>query len=119
MVAADHIAELVLGVLVGLGILPRDGPVDGNLRPYQDAHFLCLAYHLLVVGIVGETYEITTQFLCPSKKCPGILGRVGPSATVRFLVVNGDSFQEDGLSVEQDLFVAGLNGAEAYFVGKG
>ena len=43
----------------------------------------------------------------------GILRTVGSSATVRFLFVDTDALEEDGLTVEQDLLTTRLTHTEA------
>ena len=65
MVTMNHICQLLFSILEGLRILPVDRPIAGNLRPHHDTHALCLAYHILIMRIVSQTHEVTTQFLSP------------------------------------------------------
>ena len=116
MVTCNHICQLILGVLVGLGILPGNGPVNRNLGPYQNTHLLCLAHHLLVVGVVCQTYKVTSQFLGPREQGTSILNAVGPTASVGLLIVYTNAFQEDRLSVQKYLLITCLDGAETYFI---
>ena len=67
VVASYHVGELSLGILVGVGILPRDGPIDGDFRPQQETLSLSLAHGQFVVRIMGQSQEVTTQLTCPAK----------------------------------------------------
>ena len=66
---------------------------------------------------MGQAHEVTTQFLGPGEQCAGILGRVGATTAIGLLLMDGDSLEEDGLAVEQDLLVARLDGAETDLIG--
>ena len=59
LVAQYHICHLLLGIGVGLGIFPGDGPVAGYLAPHHEPHALSLAYHIFIVWIVCQAYEVT------------------------------------------------------------
>ena len=119
LVACNHITQLCLCILEGLGVGPGDGPIDGNLRPDEDAHALCLTDGVFVVGIVCQTHEVAAQFLCPGEEGVSVLGGVGTTAAVGLLLMDGDALEEDRLAVEQNLLVAGLDGAETDVVGEG
>ena len=116
LVAANHVGQLPFGILVSFGVFPCNGPVNGNLRPHQDSHTLSLAHGILVVWIVSQSDEVAAKFLCPAEQCVGICCAIGASATVCFLLVNADAAQEDGLSVEQELFATRFDGAETNLV---
>ena len=116
MVASNHICKLLLSILEGLRISPIDSPIARNLRPYQNALTFSLAHHILVVRIMSQTNKITSQFLSHSQQCTGIFYRVSTTSTIGFLLMNTDSLQEDGLTIQQNLFIASLDSTETYLV---
>ena len=119
LVAAYHIGKLALGIGVGIGIGPGNCPIDRNLGPYQDAHLLGFTYHILVVGVVGQTYVVAAQFPGPGEQGAGIVNAVGAASAVGLLVMDANTFQEYGLAVQQQLLALGLDGAETYPVLEG
>ena len=65
LIAQNHVGQLTLGILVSVGVGPCNGPIDGNLRPDENAHSLCLTHSIFVMGIMSKANEVTAQFLCP------------------------------------------------------
>ena len=117
LVARDHLGELLFGVAQRLGVLPGDGPVDGNLRPDEQAHLVGEAGHDFVVRIVRQADEVAVHFLGPLQQGARVgLGVDAAGAEGRF-GVDGDAAQVDRLAVEQKVAAAGLDGAEADAVG--
>ena len=114
MVAGDHLAELVLGVGVGVGVVPGDGPVDGDFGPDQQAHLVGHPDHFFVVGVVRQAHEIAAHLPGPAERGTGVSGAERTACSFnRTLVVDGDALAEDFLSVEQDLAALRGDGLEA------
>ena len=68
LVARDHIAQLLLRVRQGLRVRPLDRPINRDLLPNQDAHFVGQPRHVLVVRVVREPDKIAAQFLRPAEQ---------------------------------------------------
>ena len=116
VVAAYHVGELLLGIVVCAGVGPGDGPVARDFAPYHYAHPFGLAYHVLIVRVVGQADKVAAQFLRPGEQRARVLHGVRAAAAVGLLLVYGYAFQEDRLIVQQYLLAAGLDGAETDFI---
>ena len=116
MVAGYHIGELLFGIVVSAGVGPGDGPVAGDFAPYHYAHPFGLAYHVLIVRVVGQADKVAAQFLRPGEQRARVLHGVRAAAAVGLLLVYGYAFQEDRLIVQQYLLAAGLYGAETNLI---
>ena len=63
-----------------------------------------------------QSHKVAAQFLRPAQQRVGILSRVAASTAIGLLLMDADALQEDGLSIQQDLFALCLDGAEANLV---
>ena len=118
-VAADHLVELALGKSQGMWIVEVAGPVDGDLRPYEEAETVCSAGHALVMRIVCETGVVAAEFFYPAEKSIGVFLRVGAAGAVGCFGVNADTVEEDGFAIEQDLRASNFDRAETHLVVEG
>ena len=95
-----------------------DRPVDRNLGPDHKAHLLGQTHHILVVWIVGQTYEIATHLLGPSEKRRRVFLAPCATAVIGALLMDADSAAEYLLVVEQKLGAFGSDRPEADSVGQ-
>src|SRR6185369_11148340 len=98
------------------GILPQDGPVNGNLRPDHDSHPVSLPHHEFVVWVVGQPNKIGAQFFGPTEQHPRIFAAVSASTANRCFFVNTNAAQKNRLAIEQNVSASRFDAAKTNLV---
>src|SRR5262249_54941135 len=112
VISRNQLLELVFGVVQSVGIFPLDGPINRYFFPYHESHLIDHVRHGLLVWVVGQTYKVAAQFLCPAEEGSSIVFIPGPPWMFRGLFMDADSSQEDRFAVQQDIPAADFNRAE-------
>ncbi len=99
MIASDQFAELISRIGERARVFPLNGPIDRNLLPQQQTHFVCRAGHIFIMRIVREACEIAAEFFRPREQQARILNGGSPAAAQGIFFMDGNAAQKNRLAI--------------------